>query len=37
MAKFIYCIGTKTKMNFGAYIFYQTIRHGDCIHQSVVE
>jgi hypothetical protein len=21
MAKFIYCIGTKTKMNFGAYIF----------------
>jgi hypothetical protein len=28
MAKFIYCIGTKTKMNFGAYIFYQTVRHG---------
>jgi hypothetical protein len=28
MAKFIYCIGTKTKMNYGAYIFEQTIRHG---------
>jgi hypothetical protein len=28
MAKLIYCIGTKTKMNIGAYIFDQTVRHG---------
>jgi hypothetical protein len=28
MAKLIYCIGTKTKMNVGAYIFDQTMRHG---------
>jgi hypothetical protein len=28
MAKFIYCIGTKTKMNFGAHIFEKTMRHG---------
>jgi hypothetical protein len=28
MAKIIYCIGTKTKMNIGAYIFDQTVRHG---------
>jgi hypothetical protein len=28
MARLIYCIGTKTKMDIGAYIFDQTVRHG---------
>jgi hypothetical protein len=28
MDKVIYCIDTKTKMNIGAYIFDQTVRHG---------
>jgi hypothetical protein len=28
MAKLIHCIGTKTKINIGAYIFDQTVRHG---------
>jgi hypothetical protein len=28
MAKLIYSVGTKTKMNIGAFIFEQTLRHG---------
>jgi hypothetical protein len=27
LGKFIYIIGTKTKMDYGAYIFEQTVRH----------
>ena len=29
LARIIYAVGTRTKMDFGAYVFEQTLKHAD--------